>query len=91
MPRVIDSPEQFTSIGENIHATRVVLRNGRKAKTLDDGTEMVPFKGNSGEDRLLTGPEAGQTGRPSSQSPTIRLNSSGRSWLGRCPVAGTSA
>ncbi|MCX8212911.1 MAG: dihydropteroate synthase [SAR202 cluster bacterium] len=57
MPRVIDSPEQFTSIGENIHATRVVLRNGRKAKTLDDGTEVVPFKGESGEDRLLTVPE----------------------------------
>ena len=57
MPRVIDSPEGFTSIGENIHATRVVLRNGRKAKTLDDGTEVVPFKGESGEDRLLTVPE----------------------------------
>ncbi len=57
MPRVIDSPEQFTSIGENIHATRVVLRNGRRAKTLDDGTEVVPFKGDSGEDRLLTVPE----------------------------------
>jgi cobalamin-dependent methionine synthase I len=57
MPRVIDAPEQFTSIGENIHATRVVLRNGRKAKTLDDGTEVVPFKGESGEDRLLTVPE----------------------------------
>ena len=57
MPRVIGSPEQFTSIGENIHATRVVLRNGRKAKTLEDGTEVVPFKGESGEDRLLTVPE----------------------------------
>ena len=57
MPRVIDSPEGFTSIGENIHATRVVLRNGRKAKTLDDGTEVVPFKGESGEDRFLTVPD----------------------------------
>ncbi len=57
MPRVIGSPEQFTSIGENIHATRVVLRNGRKAKTLENGTEVVPFKGESGEDRLLTVPE----------------------------------
>jgi 5-methyltetrahydrofolate--homocysteine methyltransferase len=57
MPRVIDSPDQFTSIGENIHATRVVLRNGRRAKTLDDGAEVVPFKGDSGEDRYLTVPE----------------------------------
>ena len=57
MPRVIASPEQFTTIGENIHATRVVLRNGRRAKTLDDGSEVVPFKGDSGEDRLLTVPD----------------------------------
>jgi cobalamin-dependent methionine synthase I len=57
MPRVISSPEQFTIIGENIHATRVVLRNGRRAVTQDDGTEAVPFKGESGEQRYLTVPE----------------------------------
>lgn len=57
MPRVIDSPDEFTIVGENIHATRVLLRNGRRAKTLDDGTEVVPFKGDDGEDRLLTVPD----------------------------------
>ena len=57
MPRAIESPQQFTIVGENIHATRVLLRNGRRAKTLDDGTEVVPFKGESGEQRYLTVPE----------------------------------
>ena len=57
MPRVIDSPEEFSVIGENIHATRVLLRKGRRVVTLDDGTEAVPFKGDSGEQRYLTVPE----------------------------------
>ena len=54
---LIDSPDQFTIIGENIHATRVVLRNGRRAVTLDDGTEAVPFRGENGEERYLTVPD----------------------------------
>ena len=57
MPRVVESTDQFTIIGENIHATRVVLRDGRRVKTLDNGTEVVPFKGELGEDRYLTVPE----------------------------------
>ena len=57
MPRVIDSPDQFTIIGENIHATRVLLRSGRRVVILDDGTEAVPFNGDSGEPRHLTVPE----------------------------------
>ena len=57
MPRVVQSPEQFTIIGENIHATRIVLRNGRRAVTLDNGTEAVPFKGESGDQGYLTVPD----------------------------------
>ena len=57
MSRVIQSPEDFTVIGENIHATRVVLRNGRLAVTLEDGTEAVPFKTVSGEESFLTVPD----------------------------------
>ncbi len=57
MPGFIDSPERFVIIGENIHATRVVLRNGRRAVTLEDGTEAVPFQTQSGERRLLTVPD----------------------------------
>ncbi len=57
MIKVISSPEEFTVVGENIHATRIVLRDGRKHVTLDDGTEVIPFKGDSGEDRQMTVPE----------------------------------
>lgn len=56
MSRAIDSPEKFIIVGENIHATRVLLRNGRRAKTLEDGTEVVPFQGPNGEPRMLTVP-----------------------------------
>ena len=68
MPRVIDSPEEFTIVGENIHATRVLLRNGRRAKTLDDGTEVVPFRGPDGERRLLTVPEWYKSTQPYQQN-----------------------
>ena len=67
MSRVISSPEKFTVVGENIHATRVVLRNGRRAVTLDDGAEAVPFKGESGEQRYLTVPEWYKSTQPYEQ------------------------
>ena len=67
MPRVVTSPEDFTVIGENIHATRVVLRNGRRAVTLEDGTEAVPFRDESGERRLLTVPDWFKETQPYSQ------------------------
>ncbi len=57
MPRVVQSPEQFTIVGENIHATRVLLRKGRRVKTLDDGSEAVPFRGDGGQPRLLAVPD----------------------------------
>ena len=58
MGRVVKSPEDFTIIAENIHATRVVLRNGRRVTTLEEGSEAVTFKGESGEDRYLRVPES---------------------------------
>ena len=67
MARVVQSPEEFTIVGENIHATRVVLRNGRRAVTLDDGTEAVPFKDESGEQRYLTVPEWFKNTQPYAQ------------------------
>ena len=57
MPRAISSPDQFVTVGENIHATRVVLRNGRKTTTLENGTEAVPFTDEDGEQRFLTVPD----------------------------------
>jgi len=64
MARVITSPEEFTIIGENIHATRIVLIKGRRAVTLDDGTLAVPFKGDSGEQRHLRVPESYKSTQP---------------------------
>tara|TARA_Y100000590_G_scaffold469965_1_gene661004 strand:- start:2240 stop:3280 length:1041 start_codon:yes stop_codon:yes gene_type:complete len=55
--RINITPEQFTIIGENIHATRVLLQKGKRVVTLDDGTEAVPFKGDNGEQRHLTVPD----------------------------------
>ena len=67
MPRVISSPKEFTVIGENIHATRVVLRNGRRAVTLDGGVEAVPFKGESGEQLYLRVPDWYKSTQPYEQ------------------------
>ena len=67
MPRVVNSPEDFNIVGENIHATRVLLRSGRRVVTLDDGTEAVPFKGESGEQLYLTVPEWFKSTQPYEQ------------------------
>lgn len=67
MPRIIDSPKQFTIIGENIHATRVLLRNGRRAITMDDGTEAVPYKDEAAETHYLTVPDWYKSTQPYDQ------------------------
>ena len=67
MPPVIDSPDLFTIVGENIHATRVLLRNGRRAVTLEDGTEAVPFEDGSGQQRHLTVPDWFKSTQPYAQ------------------------
>ncbi|MDA1278454.1 MAG: dihydropteroate synthase [Chloroflexi bacterium] len=43
MPRVIDSPDQFTVLGENIHATRVVRRGGVRGHVFENGTEAITY------------------------------------------------
>ena len=58
MPRAIKSTQDFTIIGENIHATRILLRKGRRVKTSEVGTEVVPFKGQSGVNMCLRVPES---------------------------------
>jgi len=57
MARIIQSPDDFIIIGENIHATRVVLRKGRRVTTLDDGTEAITFRDGKGRTRCLTIPD----------------------------------
>jgi 5-methyltetrahydrofolate--homocysteine methyltransferase len=44
MPRVIDSPDQFIVLGENIHATRVVKRGGVRGHVFDDGSEAIKYR-----------------------------------------------
>ena len=58
MPRVIQSPEDFHIIAENIHATRIVLLKGKRVTTLDDGTLAVTYKVESGETEYLKVPPA---------------------------------
>ena len=57
MPR---SP--FIVIGENIHATRVVLRGGQRVVALPDGRSALPFKDEADVERLLPVPDAALDG-----------------------------
>lgn len=52
----------FIVIGENIHATRVVLRGGQRVVTLPDGRPALPFTDESNEERLLSVPDAAIVG-----------------------------
>ena len=67
MPRVVNSPEDFTVIAENIHATRALRRDGRRVSTLEDGSEAVTYKDQSGEDRYLRVPESFKETQPYQQ------------------------
>jgi len=46
----------FIVIGENIHATRVVLRGGARVAALPDGQPALPFTDEAGVERLLPVP-----------------------------------
>ena len=46
----------FTIVGDNIHATRTVLRTGRHVATLPDGRDAIRFDTPQGE-RYLTIPD----------------------------------
>jgi hypothetical protein len=56
MPRVINSPDQFTVLGENIHATRVVKRGGVRGHVFENGTEAIKYRVD-GERRYVHIPE----------------------------------
>ncbi|MBM3725265.1 MAG: hypothetical protein FJW40_07570 [Acidobacteria bacterium] len=47
----------FILIGENIHTTRVLLRNGRRVAPSPDGVESVLFENSAGETGYLPIPE----------------------------------
>jgi len=48
----------FTIIGENIHATRVVLRSGKRLATTADGRDALAYAGPDGSSRLFPLPDA---------------------------------
>ncbi len=52
----------FIVIGENIHATRVLLRSGARVTELPDGRPALPFTDEDGTARLLPVPEAALDG-----------------------------
>jgi len=52
----------FIVIGENIHATRVLLRTGARVAALPDGSPALPFTDDAGEERLLPVPGAALEG-----------------------------
>ena len=67
MPRIVDCAQDFLIIGENIHATRVVLLKGIRVTTLEDGTEAVIFQGESGEQLSMPIPESYKQTQPYQQ------------------------
>lgn len=57
MSSVISSAEDFVTIGENIHTTRVVRLGGVFHKQLDDGADAIKYRNSDGEPRLMRVPE----------------------------------
>jgi 5-methyltetrahydrofolate corrinoid/iron sulfur protein methyltransferase len=52
----------FIVIGENIHATRVLMRSGARVISLADGRPALPFTDDDGTERLLPVPDAALDG-----------------------------
>jgi hypothetical protein len=52
----------FIVIGENIHATRVLLRGGARVASLPDGRPALPFTDDEGAEQLLPVPDAALEG-----------------------------
>ncbi|MDA0841044.1 MAG: hypothetical protein O2857_25015, partial [Planctomycetota bacterium] len=49
--------KEFIIIGENIHTTRIVLRNGKRVTPNPAGVESVAYTTSNGETRFLVIPE----------------------------------
>jgi len=56
--RTTDDGRPFIVIGENVHATRVLLRRGSHVVTSPDGCEAIPFRDLGGNERLFRLPDA---------------------------------
>ena len=51
------SSDDFIIIGENIHTTRVLMRNGRRIAQNKDGIEAISYQGFSGGESFMTIPD----------------------------------
>jgi len=58
----VSARRSFIVIGENIHATRVLVRGGARVAALPDGSPALPFADDGGEQRLLPVPAAALEG-----------------------------
>jgi 5-methyltetrahydrofolate--homocysteine methyltransferase len=67
MSKLIHEPGGLIIIGENIHTTRIVLRNGKRTETAPDGAEAVFFDPSPGERRHLRVPESFKKTQPYEQ------------------------
>ena len=52
----------FIVIGENVHATRVLLRSGARVRELPDGRPALPFVDEAGAEQLLPVPDVALDG-----------------------------
>jgi 5-methyltetrahydrofolate--homocysteine methyltransferase len=57
----------FVVIGENLHASRIVLRDGPRVTRLPDGSPALPFLDDDGVDRVLPVPAAALEGNADRQ------------------------
>ncbi len=57
----------FTVIGENVHATRVLLRSGARVTELPDGRPALPFTDDAGAELLLPVPDTALDGAGAKQ------------------------
>lgn len=57
MSRVVNSAEDFVTIGENIHTTRVVKLGGVFHQKLEDGDDAIRYRDLDGKRRLMRVPE----------------------------------
>jgi 5-methyltetrahydrofolate--homocysteine methyltransferase len=67
MSKLVHDPSGLIIIGENIHTTRIVLRNGKRTATAPDGAEAVFFDPSPGDRRYLRVPESFKKTQPYEQ------------------------
>lgn len=84
---MIDSGNRFTTIGENIHTTRVLLRRGKRIVDAPDKRESVRFKDLSGAICYLPIPDATKAGQDYEEGRVKHVGIAVRTAMGGSPDA----